>query len=166
MEMYPEFFFEAFVENNLYDFRESPGDARKGINAAVSAFHMADNYFNFHWRRSGKALKGTQFRKAKIRFLKQRSRDCEYFRDIQSITNVYKHLYEVKAKAHVTVLSGGALIVSAGDNQTLIESPYGSQEKATSIFYQVKTGEKKALLPAVTAVVEMWRKMIFAANSD
>lgn len=48
MGMKPEQFLESFVEGNLLDCEERPGDVRRAFNAAVATAHLADQYFNYN----------------------------------------------------------------------------------------------------------------------
>src|SRR5690606_39843307 len=57
MGMTPTQFFESFVEGNQFDCEENPGCVRRAFNAAVSASHLADHYFEFSRRNNPDAVK-------------------------------------------------------------------------------------------------------------
>ena len=46
--MTPEEYYEAFSLGNYEDYEENLGCVRRAFNAAISASHLADHYFNYY----------------------------------------------------------------------------------------------------------------------
>jgi hypothetical protein len=92
----PRSFYDKFVLPNLEDYLVDAHDIRRGFNASVSAFQLADVMFNFYTRNDrSKILKwGDQ-----PDFLKDLSRREPSFQTIQSVATVYKHLYLAKRQS-------------------------------------------------------------------
>ena len=44
----PAMYYLYFVQPNYVDFQKSPSDVRLGFNAAISAFHMSDVFYEFY----------------------------------------------------------------------------------------------------------------------
>jgi len=89
--MTPEQFFESFVEGNLFDCRDDPGDIRRAFNAAVAASHFADQYFEYNKRYCSNLVSAYENIGPFIQCLESLTNGA--FRDIRSISNAYKHLY-------------------------------------------------------------------------
>lgn len=104
MRMNPDDFFRSFVLGNYSDFLDQPDNVRRGINASVSAFHMADQYYYYYKRNEPTRI--IQFNEKKD-FFKFLSKKTKYFNDIQSIANAYKHLYLNSALSYVSIDSAG-----------------------------------------------------------
>lgn len=108
--MRPEEFFESFVRLNYEDCVEKPGDIRRAFNAAVSASHFADQYYNFN-SRIGSALVSNYHNLGS--FVEElTNRTNQAFKDIRSISNAYKHLYtdiSPQHSAHSSVSSSGSI---------------------------------------------------------
>ena len=117
MGMKPDEFLQAFVDGNLQDCRQEPGDLRRAFNAAVSAAHLADNYYNYYARHKPALVARFPKVGAFVEYLAEETDGA--FRDIRSIANAYKHLYTNPGHlVHSTILSGGALasVFSSEDN--------------------------------------------------
>ena len=157
MKMTPEEFLFSFVRGNLSDFREDKGNVRKGMNAAVSMFHLSDHYFNY-WKANdfGKLRNYPE----RIDFLRHLEGLCSQFLDIQSIANAYKHLYLDTTKAHVSISSAGA-IESFETDELKIDFEYQRNQKVYEVFYHTKTGEKKCLLDALESTYKMWQQFLY-----
>lgn len=158
MKMNPHAFYRAFVEANYDDFLNEPDNVRKGINAAVSAFHMADQYY-FYYQKND-PIKISSY-KDRDNFLKYLASKSKYFNDIQSIANAYKHLYLNSSKSHVSIASTGC-IESIGFRQHNITIDGCERDNALNyiVIYTTKTSKKIKLLIALKAVVDMWDKII------
>lgn len=91
MGMTPEQYLEAFVEPNRWDCHETPGDIRRAFNAAVSASHLADHYFTFYKRHNPEKVLPFDTLGRFVQYLVAQTNGS--FRDIRSISNAYKHLY-------------------------------------------------------------------------
>ncbi|MFW6101935.1 MAG: hypothetical protein ACOC90_11165 [Bacteroidota bacterium] len=149
--MDPSDFYNNFVKENYNDFINNEYSIRCGFNAAVSAFHLADHIYNYCSEHDQNKISG--FRD-KTEFLKYLSRKNQYFQDIQSITNAYKHLYQKKPLAdHVTINSSGTIeVVPIRDIKI-----YGDTGEFVH-YTKRKTGEKIRLSEALTSVIEMWKQ--------
>src|SRR5690554_6260173 len=91
MGMSPSQYFAAFVEPNSSDYRQYPGDIRLAFNAAISTSHFADHYFNFSKKHEPHRVAGFKTMGDFVEFLASETNGA--FRDIRSMANAYKHLY-------------------------------------------------------------------------
>jgi hypothetical protein len=159
MAMNPYDFYSAFVQENYYDFSNEPDNIRKGINAAVSAFHMADHYFNYYKRNDPSKIAPYNKRADFLRHIEGRSR---YFVDIQSIANAYKHLYLDSSQSYVSIASAGCIesIIFEQDNITV--DGCGQDDKGNFIvIYTTTSSQKVKLLEALKDVVNMWSNFLY-----
>ena len=113
MGMTPNDFFFAFVMGNYYDFCDNKDSIRHGFNAAVAASHLADHCYEYYYNH--KNPKGIPTYRSIGQYLEYLSKKSQYFNDIRSIANAYKHLYQQDrckshgSKSHVTVSSAGSI---------------------------------------------------------
>ena len=158
MGMNPYDFYSAFVEGNYCDFCNDPGNVRKGINAAVSAFHMADQYFYYYEKNDPSKIATYNDRTDFLKYLASKSK---YFNDIQSIANAYKHLYLDCSKSHVFIASTGSIesIIFEKDSIT-VDGCEKSDEGNYIVIYTTKHSQKIKLTEALKDVVDMWSKII------
>ncbi|MDZ4299028.1 MAG: hypothetical protein U0998_03870 [Moraxellaceae bacterium] len=169
MGMTPTQFLESFVEGNKYDCEENPGDVRRAFNAAVSASHFADHYFEFSRRNNPNAVK--EFPGIGMFVEHVSSKTSGAFRDVRSIANAYKHLYTDAASkygAHSHVNSCGSIeaIELTGDEALsgLFEEYFKGSEGCvarTAVMFTRKDKTKAEFLPALKATVEYWRELIY-----
>lgn len=167
MGMTPDWYLEAFVEPNLMDCEDQPGDVRRAFNAAVSANSFADHYFKYQKRHKPDAVEGFskigQFRG----YLAEQTQGA--FRDIQSIANVYKHLYSVDSPSYryETVSSCGAIEhLEVADDETLSEiaEDYFETRKGegrAAVVFTRKDGSKAEFLPRLEKVVGCFRDILY-----
>jgi len=150
--MTPSDFLSIFVEPNLSDFQADSGDIRKGINAAVSVFHLVDHYY-----KKNDPSKILQYSGRKA-FLKDLTRRCNAFQDVQNVANVYKHLYQDTSKAHVEIESTGDVHwISRGGIRVASDL---SEENEIAVVFRTKSGKEKDLRSTIEDVVAMWKQMI------
>jgi hypothetical protein len=162
----PQEFLEVFASGNYEDFRKHPGCVRRGFNAAVSASHVADHYFEFNRRHSPDRVRGIKDIGA---FSEQTARATgDAFRDIRSISNAYKHLYtdtKPHLAAHSTITSSGTIdVVFEGDAEfqdigTEFHSGGGEDDPGRVIFTR-KDGSKGDLLESLTVVMAYWKRLL------
>lgn len=168
MGMTPGQFLESFVEWNLADCYAQPGDIRRGFNAAVSASHLADHYFFFAKRHSPDLV--AQFA-GLGQFVEHLCLETSgSFKDVRSVSNVYKHLYTDKGalSQYSSVNSCGSiecLEVETDESVSALEEDYVSgeeQEGRMRVVVRRKDGSSFELLPALEAVVTYFRELIYA----
>ncbi len=160
MGMHPYDFYTAFVEENYHDFYNEPDNVRKGINAAVSAFHMSDQYFNYFKKNDPNKI--SRF-KDRTDFLKYLAKESKYFNDIQSIANAYKHLYLNSSLSHVSIASTGCIekIEFEKDGITVDGCSQDDDGKFV-VIYTTKISQKIKLLEALKDVISMWSKILYS----
>ena len=169
MGMTPEQFFESFVEWNFADFSEQPGAIRRGVTAAVSVSHLADHYF-FHAKRYRPELV-VQFHNLGI-FVEHLSlQTAGAFRDVRSVSNVYKHLYTDKGRLsqYSSVSSCGAIeslkVESDEDLLALVEDYVGGDEEGRMrVIVKRKDRSQFELLPVLESVVKHFSELICASG--
>lgn len=170
MGMTPEQFLESFVEWNLADCRDLPGDIRRGFNAAVSASHLADHYFLFAKRHNPDLVAHSQNLGQFIQRVCQETSGA--FKDIRSVSNVYKHLYTDKG-----VLSQYSCVNSCGSIESLeldtnesvraMEEDYiagDEQEGRMRVVVRRNDGSSFELLPTLEAVVVYFRNLVYTPS--
>ena len=171
MGMTPISFFEAFVEGNALDCHNEPGDVRRAFNAAVSASHVADQYFKYCKRHRPDAVSVFQNLGEFVEHLCNETSGA--FRDIRSIANAYKHLYTNPVAGnniYSTVDSTGSLsaVEFADEEVTKIEQDYDSKESdelgRMRVVFRRKDGTKDEFLPVLDRVVDYFSKMIYEVS--
>jgi hypothetical protein len=168
MGMTPDEFLESFVEGNRSDCREAPGDVRRAFNAAVSASHLADQYFNYCERHNPKAVSAFGNLGAFVSHLRLRTNGA--FTDIRSVSNAYKHLYTDvgRLSQHSSVSSCGSIesIELPGDeNLRGLEEDYdrgGGPDGRVCVVLTRKDGSRAEFLPLLDTVVDCLRKLVYA----
>ena len=169
MGMTPDQFFESFVEGNLIDCHNSPGDIRRALNAAVAASHFADHYFNFNKRHNPDIVSAFDNIGAFVEHLSTQTNAA--FRDIRSISNAYKHLYtniDKKKAAYSSIDSTGSIEsieLCDSENVTMVEEEYFNsevfQENTSKVVFTRKDGTKAEFLPELESVVEYFRNLVY-----
>lgn len=167
MGMTPDWYLEAFVEPNLMDCEDQPGDVLRAFNAAVSANSFADHYFKYQKCHKPDAVKDF----SKIGQFRGHLADQTQgaFRDVQSIANVYKHLYSIDSPSYryETVSSCGAiegLEVADDENLSEIAEDYFETRKGegrVAVVFTRKDGSKAEFLPALEKVVSCFRDILY-----
>jgi len=174
MGMTPHDYFVAFVRGNYEDFLVDSSSVRRALNAAVSASHLADHYYNYHKRHSPPKVRSFDHLGKFLEYLSLETNEC--FRDIRSISNAYKHLYtgiDPKQAANSSISSAGSIesISFSGDGSDIssIEEEYpkiGDENKtATRVVFTRKDGKRRYFLPTLKIVYEFWNKL-FKFPSD
>ena len=170
MGMTPDAFFAAFVEDNFVDYADNPGSIRRAFNAAVSASHLADHYFEFNRKHHPERVRQFESLGEFVEFICDKTDGA--FRDVRSISNAYKHLYtdvNPRHAVHSSVASTGAVDCITFDYEDPdlselreIEEHYEAGESGTKVIYRRKDGRKLELLPVLEKVVEFWRDFLHA----
>lgn len=150
--MRPDDFFWVFVEGNYRDFLTEEASVRCGFNAVVPAFHMADHYFHYCERHAPThRVINYGGREGYLKYLSSKS---EYFNDVQSIANAYKHLYQRnKNKPHVTVSSAQTI-------EELKSSEFEMEGDVNYVIYTRKSNKKIKfrLSEALESVIDLWKE--------
>ncbi|TIP20150.1 hypothetical protein [Mesorhizobium sp.] len=151
MRTTPRSFFHLFVEPNFEDYLQEAHDVRRGMNAAVSAFQMADIFYAFYSRENRSVI--TQWPKPKdlIKHL------CDLepsFLTVQSVATVYKHLYA--REGFYEVNSPGAVWgVQIPGEKIELESDF--QDGRVDILVRRRDNSVVSLTNALRRVVnDMW----------
>lgn len=168
--MTPDQFFEAFVRGNHEDCQQHPDCIRRAFNAAVSASHLADHYFEYYQKHDQSRVKS--FKNNIGNFLEYLSNATGgRFRDIRSISNAYKHLYTLidpKKAAHSSISSTGAIeSVSFVDEDAEVkmleeewtEDSKGGNSKSKVVFTR-KDGQRIEFFPTLDTVIQFWEKLL------
>ena len=160
MGMNPLDYHDCFVCPNYQDFCEEENNVRKGFNAALSASHMSDNYYNYY--KANDPGKISSFKKLKD-FKVYLSSKTPYFDDIQSIANAYKHLYTRSSQPHVTIESGGVItsIQIHGNNVVEIDGCGTDDSGKNVVIYTRKDLTKARLKKALNHVLDIWKDILF-----
>ena len=161
--MTPDEYLTSFVEGNLADCREEPGDLRRAFNAAVSASHLADTYYNYNLRHHPHRVESFSSLGTFVQRLADETNGG--FRDLRCIANVYKHLYVGPAHlAYATILSGGALetVHSEDPDGAVAKVDAGYEPDREGVIgrlyvrYKRKDGTTGEFLPVLVSFVEYW----------
>jgi len=169
MGMTPNNFFEAFVEGNALDCHDEWGDVRRAFNAAISASHFADHYFQYCKRHKPAMVSGFQNIGDFVEHLCNETNGA--FRDIRSIANAYKHLYtnpQGGDNAYSSVNSAGSIseVEFPEDEEiAMIEEDYETQKSKDSgrirVVFKRKDGTKSEFLPVLDRVIDHFRTMLY-----
>lgn len=137
----------------------------KAFNAAVAASHLADCYFNYNKVHNPELIQNYQELTKFIKYISEKTNN--YFKDIRSISNTYKHLYtglkEDYAK-HSSISSAGTIESIAFEDeeiQELVEEHIDNNKPELTVVYTRKTGERISFLIAIKTVIEFWETMFY-----
>lgn len=163
--MTPAEFFESFVEGNRFDCHNDPGCIRRAFNAAISASHLADQFFSFNKRHDPLLVSAFPNIGSYVEHLVLRTGGA--FRDIRSIANAYKHLYTDSTSplgAYSSVDSSGSIQsidLSADQEFSGVHEDYGRDQR--SVVFARKDGTTLEFIPVLDVVVDHWRIEIYGA---
>lgn len=163
IKMTPEDYYEAFTLGNYYDFINDPSSIMRAFNAAVASTHLADCYYNFYKKNDPKKV--IAYNKLE-NFLDYISNETDnYFRDINSIANAYKHLYPRNQKhpEYSTIPSTGAIesVKFIGEEvEQVFEVPVDKNSLENIVVYTRRTGEQIQFKQAIETVINFWETII------
>lgn len=146
ISMTPEEYFEAFTLGNYNDFIDDSSNVMRAFNSAVSASHLADCYYNFYEKNQPDLIKKYGDFGGFINYISQKTNN--YFQDIRSIANAYKHLYTGIKKKHAkysTISSAGTIESVAFEDEEInqvSEEPIDKNASGFIVVYTRKTGEQ------------------------
>ncbi len=166
--MVPEEFFEAFVLGNYDDFKKNPDCVRRAFNAAVAASHLADHYLSFYKHKSPERVKMYEKIGDYVEHISKSTKN--YFRDIRSIANAYKHLYtgkEERYAKHSSISSAGTIesIQFVGEELENISEEFAELNTSKNVVvYTRKSEEQLQFKTALNVVIDFWQKELFGAN--
>jgi len=167
MGMTPSEYYTAFVLGNQEDCIANPHCLRRAFNAAVSASHLADHYFAYNARHKPELASAYANNTAFVKHVVAATEGA--FRDIRSVSNAYKHLYEERRDgrpAHWSVSSGGSLesVQFEGASRPLqsVEVDYGASDQEHDwVVFRRRDGTQGEFLPTLEKVVSFWNKELW-----
>lgn len=165
MGMTPTDYYEVFVVGNQADCTQEPGCLRRAFNAAISASHMADTYYEFNRRHRPELVAAYD---TASKFATHLSNVSPAFRDIRSIANAYKHLYEDtgrKSVQHWSVASAGSLESVHFPKDIplrVMKVDYGAGEELNcKVVFRRRDGTRGEFLPTLDEVVRLWLDKLY-----
>ena len=167
MGMTPDQYFEAFVDPNRWDCHQMPGDIRRAFNAAVSTSHLADHYFTYHKRHNPEKVVSFDRVGQFVEHLVTQTNGS--FRDIRSISNAYKHLYNSNGPSarFETINSCGSIErLQLHENNEIdeMEEEYvegQDEESRLAVMFKRKDGTQSEFLSELDIVVDYLRDLIY-----
>jgi hypothetical protein len=162
--MTPDQYFSTFVQGNHSDCLAEPGCVRRAFNAAVSATHMADHYFAYTSRRQPHKLAGYAKLEAFIEHVESQTHGC--FRDIKSIANAYKHLYERQGRTKWSIASAGSIDSITFDAPEAISSirqhvTTRSDDTDLRVVFHRRDRTRGVFLPTLERVMDFWFEELY-----
>lgn len=153
--MSPDEFYCGFVLEDYDDWKDTPESIRRGFHLAVSAFHLADHYFQYHARHNPAfAQKYNKLEKFQAA-LTQRS---PAFKTIQDMAIAYKHLYP---RATCSIASGGSIESVSYDGQEIEQHwQKGDGQFIAEIIIRHRDGTNTNFSVAIDSVMTMWNEII------
>ena len=121
IKMTPDEYYEAFTIGNYNEFIEEPSSVMRAFNSSIAASHLADCYFNYNKVHNPELIQDFQNLSDFIKYINERTNN--YFKDIRSISNAYKHLYtglREEYARHSSISSAGtieAIVFECADPQ-------------------------------------------------
>lgn len=165
IKMTPYEFYEAFAIGNYNEFIDEQSSVMKAFNSAVAASHLADCYFNYHKIHNPGLIHDFQNLTEFIKYINERTNN--YFKDIRSISNAYKHLYtglKEDYARHSSISSAGTIKSIIFEDEVikqLSEESKDENKPEIIVIYTRKTGEQIHFLTAIKTVIEFWKTMIY-----
>lgn len=164
ISMTPEQYFEAFTLGNYNDFIDDSSNVMRAFNSAVSASHIADCYYNYYKQNQPGLIKKYKNLAGFINYISQNTNN--YFQDIRSIANAYKHLYTgtIKEYAKYSTISSAGTIESVvfedEEINQVSEKLIDKNASGFTVVYTKKTGEQIQFKHAIETVIKFWETMI------
>jgi len=165
IKMTPEEYFEAFTLGNYNDFIDDPSNVMRAFNSAVAASHLADCYYNFYKKNQPSLIKKYKSLADFINYISQNTNN--YFQDIRSISNAYKHLYTGTTKEYArysTISSAGTIESVAFEDEEINQVSEEAIDNNVSEFmvvYTRKTGEQIQFKKAIEIIIKFWEDTIY-----
>ncbi len=161
--MTPEEYYEAFALGNFYDFIADQSSVMRAFNAAVAASHLADCYYNFYKKNNPERVSSCTKLEYFLDYISINTNN--YFRDINSIANAYKHLYprDKKHPEFSTISSAGtieSIILINEEVKQVYEESVGKKVTEYIVCYTRKTGEQIQFKQAIETVINFWDAII------
>jgi hypothetical protein len=164
IKMIPEEYYDAFVLGNYNDFIDNPSSVMKAFNAAVAASHLADFYYNYYKIHDPRLI---QKYKGLGKFVADITKNTNnYFQDIRSIANAYKHLYtgiKQEYEKFSTISSAGTIESIVFEDEEVNQLTEELLDKDASDFivvYTRKSGEQIQFKLAIEKVIDFWGNLI------
>jgi len=163
--MTPEEYYEAFALGNYNDFIENRSSVMKAFNSSVAASHLADCYYNYNKINNSGLVNKYNSLTDFIKFINQETNN--YFKDIRSISNAYKHLYTGLNKDlanYSSISSAGtieAIVFQDEEINQISEEPLNENSPDLIVVYTIKTGDTIQFEKAIKAVIDFWENMIY-----
>jgi hypothetical protein len=152
----PWLYYQFFVYPNYSDFLAKPDDIRLGFNASVSAFQQADIFYAYYRRRDPKLIAAWPTKKA---FLVDLGIREPFFRTVQSVATVYKHLYT--SGGHYDTGSPMSLWGVGSKRGTNLEMKWGDGAREGHVIVRRRDGATCRLADALEAVVtNLWANFL------
>jgi hypothetical protein len=150
----PHAFFEYFVEENYCDFCECVTDIRLGFNASVTAFQMADVYWEFYKKHDPSKVESWPKLCDFHKYLSERE---PLFLTVQSVATAYKHLYP-KRGSFYEIGSPMALegIIYNGGKIKIVWGEGGN----SGVIVNRRGADPVLLIDALKAVLDLWRSLL------
>jgi hypothetical protein len=166
--MTPDQYFSTFVEGNHCDCLAEPGCVRRAFNAAVSATHMADHYFAYTSRHQPDKMAAYAKLEAFIEYVEDQTHGC--FRDIKSIANAYKHLYERQGRAKWSIASAGSIESITFDVPEAISSirqdfTSRSKDSDLQVVFRRRDRTGGVFLPTLERVIDFWLEELYGVDA-
>jgi hypothetical protein len=164
IKMTPYEFYEAFAIGNYNEFIEEPSSVMRAFNSAVAASHLADCFFNYNKVHNPELIQDFQNLSEFIQFINEKTNN--YFKDIRSISNAYKHLYtglREEYARHSSISSAGtieAIVFEDEEIKQLSEELKDENKSEIMVIYTRKTGKQIHFITAIKTVIEFWETMI------
>jgi hypothetical protein len=168
MGMTPDEYFSTFVQGNHGDCLADPGCVRRAFNAAVSATHMADHYFAYTSRHQPRKVAAYAKLEAFIEYVEAQTDGC--FRDIKSIANAYKHLYERQGRTKWSIASAGAInsiTFEAPQPISSIRQDLGSRahDGDLRVVFRRRDRTQGVFLPTLERVTDFWLEELYGVDA-
>ena len=157
--MTPMTYYDVFVIRNLDDYEEMPHDIRRGMNASVSAFQLADVTLEYYWKHDPSKLDPWQNNKELL--LKDLCKREPAFLTVQSVATAYKHLYTRDSRNVVYEIESGGALTSfhAPDDDVEMDSDWSND--ASDVIVLRRDGSRASLRGALKSVVhDLWPKIL------
>jgi hypothetical protein len=154
----PRFFFENFVQENYNDSEQHPESIRYAFNAAISAAHLADHYWEYYKKYDPSKMDYKNLQELRNHVNNETEGDYNH---ILSLANAYKHLYERENQAHWTLASPGVLqCINLDKNNSDIHSIEFESENDTKLVFTCIDGTKNNFLNTLSSVIKFWDEFL------
>lgn len=154
-------FWKTHAEPNYAEYIRQPTEVRLAMNAALSAFHVADYVWTTYHDDAPYKVAKTKDVEAYQNHLQRN--ECEQFRELRDIATAHKHMRLTGHTEARFVWSATQTYLQSdnvGSDVTYVEGGQSGSQQGPVILFNLTDGTSRAFYPILESVMRMWERLI------